>query len=73
VRATHWNTVFFPLLVMRRKFLPAPQNQSDVGLFPPPIEAVFNFGMMAERTWLRTVKRLPLGSSIFAVARKPVA
>jgi SAM-dependent methyltransferase len=71
--ATYWNTVFFPLVVMRRKMLPAPINRSDVSLYPPPVEAVFNGGMAVERGWLRTMKRLPFGSSIFAVARKPVA
>jgi SAM-dependent methyltransferase len=72
VRATHWNTLFFPLVVVRRKFLPPPEDRSDVRLYPSPVEAVFNLGMAAERQWLRVMKHLPFGSSLFAVARKPL-
>lgn len=69
--ATHWNTLFFPLVVMRRKFLPPPADRSDVRLYPGPVEAVFNLGMAAEVLWLNALKRLPFGSSLFAVASKP--
>ncbi|MEO7413917.1 MAG: methyltransferase domain-containing protein [Opitutaceae bacterium] len=73
VGATYWNAVFFPLVVLRRKLLPAPRGRSDVQLFSPPVEAAFHFGMAIERTWLGALQRLPFGSSIFAVARKPLA
>lgn len=72
-RATYWNTIPFPLVVTRRKLVPAPKDGSDVHLFPPPVEAVFNAAMVVERAWLRGIGRLPFGSSIFAVARKPGA
>lgn len=71
VRATHWNTLFFPLVAARRKLLPPPRGRSDVRLSVAPVEAVFNLGMAAERQWLHALKRLPFGSSLFAVAQKP--
>lgn len=71
-RATYWNTLPFPLIVARRKLLPAPRDGSDVKLYAPPIEATFNVAMAAERTWLRMFRRLPFGSSVFAVAQKPL-
>jgi SAM-dependent methyltransferase len=69
--ATHWNALPLPLVVARRKLFPAPQAGSDVRLFPAPVEAAFNAAMALERAWLRSVGRLPFGSSILAVARKP--
>ena len=71
VQATHWNTLPFPLVVARRKLFPAPRDGSDVRLFAPPVEAGFNAAMAVERAWLSGVGRLPFGSSILAVARKP--
>jgi SAM-dependent methyltransferase len=70
-RATYWNTLPFPLVVARRKLLPAPKSGSDVEIFPAPVEAAFNAAMALERGWLRGVGWLPFGSSILAVARKP--
>lgn len=70
-RATYWNTLPFPLVVARRKLLPAPRDGSDVHLFPSPVERAFDVAMGLERAWLRAVGRLPFGSSVLAVARKP--
>ncbi len=70
-RATYWNTLPFPLIVVRRKLLPAPREGSDVRLYPAPIEAAFDVAMVIERGWLGVFRRLPFGSSVFAVARKP--
>jgi 2-polyprenyl-3-methyl-5-hydroxy-6-metoxy-1,4-benzoquinol methylase len=71
VRATHWNALPLPLVIVRRKILPAPKGGSDVQLQAPPVEAFFNAGMAVERAWLRAGVRLPWGSSLLAVARKP--
>jgi SAM-dependent methyltransferase len=68
-RATHWNTLLFPLIVARRKLLPPPRD-GDVQLASAPLEAAFNATMAVEHGWLR-LGRLPFGSSIFAVAAKP--
>lgn len=69
--ATHWNTLPFPLVVLRRKLLPAPHGGSDVRFYPPLVEAAFNGMMGLERAWLRLAGPLPFGSSILALAKKP--
>ncbi len=71
-QASHWNTLPFPLIVVRRKLLPAPRTGGDVMLYPPPVEAVFKAMMAVEHGWIRRVGRLPFGSSILATAMKPV-
>ncbi len=70
VRATHWNALPLPLVVARRKLLPAPVGGSDVQLYPAPVEAAFNGAMTLERGWLAVFGRLSWGSSLLAVARK---
>jgi SAM-dependent methyltransferase len=70
-RLTHWNALPLPLVVVRRKLLPAPRSGSDVRLYPRPVEALFRVGAALERWWLGTVGTLPFGSSILATARKP--
>jgi SAM-dependent methyltransferase len=71
LRGTYWNTLLFPLAVMRRKLLPAPRSGSDVRLYSPPMEWVGNAALTVERCWLRAFGRLPFGLSVFAAARKP--
>lgn len=71
VRATYWNTLPFPLVAARRKLLSPPRDGSDVRLYGPVVETAFNAAMAVERGWLRLGRRLPYGSSIFAVAEKP--
>ncbi|HVU35678.1 MAG TPA: class I SAM-dependent methyltransferase [Opitutaceae bacterium] len=71
IKATYWNTLPFPLVVVRRKLLPAPRGGSDVHLFPGPIENGFDVAMAAERTWLRAFGRLPFGTSVLATGMKP--
>lgn len=70
-RATYWNTLPFPLIVLRRKLLPAPRGGSDVQLMPAPVETALNGMMALEHAWLRGAGRLPFGCSVFAVAAKP--
>jgi ubiquinone/menaquinone biosynthesis C-methylase UbiE len=71
VSSTYWNTLVFPLIVLRRKLLPPPRGGSDVQLYSAPVEAAFSAAMAVERGWLQSVGRLPFGSSVFAVARRP--
>lgn len=71
VRSTYWNTLLFPLAVLRRKVLPPAAPTSDVGLFPAPIEAGFNALMALEHAWLGAGGSLPLGNSVLTVAQKP--
>ena len=71
VRAGPWNTLLFPLVVLRRKLLPAPAGGSDVRTYPALAEVVARAALALERCWMATGLRLPFGSSIFATARKP--
>lgn len=70
IAATYWNTLPFPLIVLRRKVFPPKTSESDVKLYPAPLEAILNLAMGVERAWTRTGVPLPFGSSVFAVARK---
>lgn len=69
--STYWNSVLFPLMVLRRKLLSAPEASSDVGGFPPPIEAVFGWAASIEQLPLRAGFSLPFGGSVLSVGRKP--
>jgi SAM-dependent methyltransferase len=71
LRSTYWNTLAFPLVVVRRKLLSAPRGGSDVKLYSAPLEAFFGMLSALEWAWLTTGIRLPFGSSILAAARKP--
>jgi len=70
-QATYWNTLPFPMIVARRKLLPAPRGGSDVQLMPAPVEKIFNGMMALEQAWMRGVGALPFGCSVFATAVKP--
>lgn len=70
-RSTHWNALPLPLVVVRRKLLPAPRSGSDVRLYPRPAEAMFRVGTKLEACWLGSVGSLPFGSSLLATGRKP--
>lgn len=71
LRSTYWNTLPFPLAVLKRKLLPSSSKTSDVKLFPAPVEAFFDGLMGMEHGWLALGGRLPFGSSVLTVARKP--
>lgn len=64
VRATHWNTVLFPLMVARRKLLPNTGDKSDVGLMPPPAETLFHALTAVERLAIDSGYSLPFGGSV---------
>lgn len=68
---SYWNTLPFPLAVLRRKIFSPAGPASDVRLYPAPLEAMFNAMMSIEHTWLRAGGRLPFGSTVLVVARKP--
>ncbi|HEY0863454.1 MAG TPA: class I SAM-dependent methyltransferase [Lacunisphaera sp.] len=71
VCSTYWNTLLFPLAVLRRKILPPSAPTSDVGRFPAPVEAGCNALMALEHAWLGAGGSLPLGNSVLTVAQKP--
>jgi SAM-dependent methyltransferase len=71
VRATYANTVLLPLVAARRGLdRLTGRRGSDVGFLPGPLEWAFRSVLEGEA---RVVKRfsLPLGTSVFALARKP--
>jgi len=73
VRSTYANSLLFPVLLTRR-FLDRALDRhgSDVALLPPLLERVF-FGLLAIEARLMAWFNLPIGASVFALARKPDA
>jgi ubiquinone/menaquinone biosynthesis C-methylase UbiE len=71
IRATYWNTILFPIMVIRRMVLGSADGTSDVKRFPGAVEAAFRGVMRFENTLLRHGVRLPFGGSILATAVKP--
>ena len=73
VRATYANTLLLPLVAARRALDRFTGRQgSDVGFLPGPLEWAFRSVLRGEALWMRR-HSLPLGSSVFALARKPGA
>ncbi len=73
LRASYANTLLFPLLLLRRSLdRLAGRHGSDVGFLPAPLEWVFRNLLILEGRWLEWGLDLPLGASVFALARKPV-
>lgn len=73
VRSTYANSLLFPLLLSRR-FLDRALDRhgSDVALLPPLLEGLFG-GLLSVEAGLLGVLNLPVGASVFAVARKAAA
>jgi len=71
VRATYANTLLLPLVAARRGLdRLTGRKGSDVGFLPAPLEWAFRCVLRAESLWVRRFS-LPLGTSVFALARKP--
>jgi hypothetical protein len=70
VRVGYWNSLLFPLMVLRRKLSSSGGGQSDVGEFPVVVERLFGAIMAAERALSRVGVRYPFGGSVLAVASK---
>jgi hypothetical protein len=70
VRSTYANSLLFPVLLTRR-FLDRALNRhgSDVALLPPLLERLFG-GLLSIEASLLGAMNLPIGASVFAVARK---
>ena len=71
-RTTHWNALPFPLVWAKRKLLRTAQDTSDVKDYPAAIDAMFGAMMSIEHAWLRAGGTWAWGTSVLAVARKPV-
>ncbi|GGF00086.1 SAM-dependent methyltransferase [Aliidongia dinghuensis] len=70
VHTTYWNSLLFPLMVLRRKLVKTEGAASDVALLPAPIEFLFRSAMGIENLLLRCGIALPFGGSVLAVAIK---
>ncbi len=68
IHATYWNTLLFPLMVMRRLL---PSGGSEVRLLPVLFERLFDATATFESALLRSGLRLPFGGSILAVGTRP--
>lgn len=71
IQVTHWNTLLFPAIWVRRRFFPSKTKESDVKAPPLPIEWMLRGVMALEHAWLDLGFTLPFGLSVFVVARKP--
>lgn len=69
-QGTYWNTFLFPLMVLRRKLLPAGDRGSDVRAIARPLDALFRGLVAVERALIGAGCRLPFGGSVLAAARR---
>jgi SAM-dependent methyltransferase len=70
IYATYWNTLLFPIMALQRLVPRSAERESDVHLYPSPIEALFGALLAGERRLLHVGIRLPFGGSLLAVARR---
>jgi SAM-dependent methyltransferase len=70
ITTSYWNTLLFPLMVLRRKLFTTNRTTSDVMIYPAPIEALFRAAMRLETWALARGWRLPFGGSVIAAAVK---
>jgi SAM-dependent methyltransferase len=70
VRISYWNTLLFPLMVLRRKLLARRGERSDVMPFPAPVEWLFRAVMRVEAAVIGCGLALPFGGSVLASAVK---
>jgi SAM-dependent methyltransferase len=70
IATSYWNTLPFPLMVLRRKLFTTNTTTSDVMIYPAPIEALFRAAMRLENLVLGRGLPLPFGGSVLAVAVK---
>ena len=72
VLTSYWNTILFPLMVLKRKVFTFGADKSDVHETPSLMNRAFSFVARPEAICLRCGVSLPFGGSVLAVARKPV-
>ena len=72
VRARYWNTLLLPLMILQRKVLSrAPDAASDVGAFPPWLDAMLFAATRVERAGMRLGLNFPVGGSLIVTATRP--
>jgi SAM-dependent methyltransferase len=70
IRATYWNMLLFPLMVLRRKLLKPARGTSDVTLYPAPVELLFRALVRLETMAVSAGLALPFGGSVLVRAVK---
>ena len=71
IRTRYWNTLLFPLMVLRRKLWPRRPAASEVALLPEPVERAFGAVIALESRLAAAGLLPPFGGSILATAVKP--
>lgn len=69
LKATYWNTLLFPLMLLHRLTERA-DAESDVRDFPRWLDAVFSAALAVERAIVATGLSLPFGGSLLIVAAR---
>jgi len=71
--ASYWNSILFPVMVLRRKLLRAKASPggSDVALLWAPLERSFAACLAVEARLAAAGVRFPFGGSILAIAVRP--
>ncbi len=70
VRCTYWNTVLFPLMVLKRKVLTGAAARSDVDEVPAWLNLALTLASLPEAALMRYGVNLPFGGSVLAIGRK---
>jgi len=72
IRTRYWNTLLFPLMVLKRKLGGSRRAaQSDVASVPAPLDLIFRAAVLLEAKVASCGLRLPFGGSLLAIAVKP--
>jgi SAM-dependent methyltransferase len=71
IRSFYWNSVLFPLMVLRRKLWRGGRARSDVALLPAVVERAFAAVIALESRLRQAGAGPPFGGSILAIAVKP--
>lgn len=73
VRARYWNALLLPLMIVQRKLLQsAADAPSDVGAFPPWLDALLFAVTRGERALMRLGLNFPVGGSLIVTATRPL-
>lgn len=67
-----WNTLLFPLVILRRKVCCSWESESDVKPYSRILTLFFNAVMAVERVWLRAGGSFPCGVSVVITGEKPI-
>ncbi len=70
LQISYWNTLLFPLMVLRRKVWPEGTGESDVQALPTLANTLFGVPLRLERALISSGVTLPFGGSVISVARK---